>query len=296
MKLHVGGPARWEGLTLFPVWTDAPEGALGYVPAPQAPHHIAVREREDGPSVEQLVVEHGLPEPLLLLGGTLLVGGWQTRTLNTSVLVAAGSEVTLPVSCVEQGRWGGGIEHEVGLRPAPPSVRRVIGRSTSAARVAAAPSRASDQGAVWSEVAESQVRLAAPSPTGSLEESARQVEGRIEEAVRALRALRALPGQRGLLVGIDGQVVALEVFDRHEALLAWWDGLVGAAAMDALGLPAQATSSSAARRFARQATALPLKTAAGIGLNTEVAAAGADLVVEGTRLHDRLLHLIAYAA
>jgi hypothetical protein len=38
--------------------------------------------------------------------GEQLVGAKQNRILNMTVLVAAETEVTIPVSCVERGRWG----------------------------------------------------------------------------------------------------------------------------------------------------------------------------------------------
>lgn len=278
---------------LFPVWSEIEEGALGYLPAPGVVGDIGVGERPDGPAVEALVLTHHLPAPLLLLGGTLLVGGWQTRTLNTSVLAGTDAPLTVPVPCVEEGRWGGGGDHRVGSRLAPAlgaRHRRAQHRWGPARLDGLPPER---PGRRWSRVAASQDRLAAPSPTGSLEDAAEQVADRLADA---LLVLRPLPGQRGVVIGMAGRVVALQLFDRHDALLAWWDGLVAAAALDALGEAETATSSSAARRLARRLGGLQLHTAPGVGLAEEVAAAADGVVVEGTRLGDRLLHLIAYAA
>jgi hypothetical protein len=39
------------------------------------------------------------------------VGAKQNRILNMTVLVAVQTEVTIPVSCVEQGRWGYRARH-----------------------------------------------------------------------------------------------------------------------------------------------------------------------------------------
>jgi len=42
---------------------------------------------------------------VLILEGDELIGAGQNRVANSSVLINAGSELTLPVSCVERGRW-----------------------------------------------------------------------------------------------------------------------------------------------------------------------------------------------
>jgi hypothetical protein len=42
---------------------------------------------------------------VLILEGDELIGAGQHRVANSSVLVNAGSDITLPVSCVERGRW-----------------------------------------------------------------------------------------------------------------------------------------------------------------------------------------------
>ena len=42
---------------------------------------------------------------VLILEGDELIGARQNRVANSSVLVPAGSEIILPVLCVERGRW-----------------------------------------------------------------------------------------------------------------------------------------------------------------------------------------------
>ncbi len=41
----------------------------------------------------------------------VLAGGKQNRVMNTSVLVAAGATIEIPVSCAERGRWSRGRAH-----------------------------------------------------------------------------------------------------------------------------------------------------------------------------------------
>ena len=53
----------------------------------------------------ELLVENPLDADVLLYDGEELVGAKQNRILNVSVLAGAHSKLTIPVSCVEQGRW-----------------------------------------------------------------------------------------------------------------------------------------------------------------------------------------------
>ena len=45
------------------------------------------------------------PKPTLIIDGEELVGAKQNRVVNLTILVAAESELIIPVSCVEAGRW-----------------------------------------------------------------------------------------------------------------------------------------------------------------------------------------------
>ena len=90
----------------------------------------------------ELVVENPLDERVLLYDGEELVGAKQNRILNVSVLVEAKSALTIPVSCVEQGRWShvsrrrsmpagtSRTRSSAGARPR----RRLRGRSRAASR------------------------------------------------------------------------------------------------------------------------------------------------------------------
>ena len=96
---------------------------------------------------------NGTDRPLLLLDGEELIGAKQNRILNTTVLVAAHTEVTIPVSCVEQGRWGYRGRQ---LRPGDASLyaslraRKVAWVSQS---IRAGQGHTADQGEVWAHLA-----------------------------------------------------------------------------------------------------------------------------------------------
>ncbi|MDP9437654.1 MAG: hypothetical protein M3P49_02760, partial [Actinomycetota bacterium] len=88
----IGGPSEEEeGMTLLEV---ALEGGS-----------LRVEEIGESGSVPELRVVNGGCTAVLILEGDELIGAKQNRVVNSSVLVAASSELVLPVSCVERGRW-----------------------------------------------------------------------------------------------------------------------------------------------------------------------------------------------
>ena len=156
-----------------------------------------ITEVSEAGSVPFLKVANDADQPLLLLDGEELIGAKQNRILNTTVLVAAHTEVTIPVSCVEQGRWGyRGRQFHPGDASLFASLRAKkaawVSRSVRAGR-----GHMADQGRVWAQLACRANELDVDSLTGAM----RDVYARHETDMTAARqALAAQPGQVGALV------------------------------------------------------------------------------------------------
>ena len=105
-EIRVGEPIRHEALAVFPLFSP-PEGDVEYLLSDEAiaAGSVTVEEVSEGGSVPNLLVTNHGDSRVLFLEGEELRGAKQNRVLNTSVLVAAHSKTTIPVSCVEQGRW-----------------------------------------------------------------------------------------------------------------------------------------------------------------------------------------------
>ena len=66
---------------------------------------LRLEEMHESGGMPELRVVNGGAKRVLLLEGDELIGARQIRVVNSSVLVPAGSDIVLPVSCVERGRW-----------------------------------------------------------------------------------------------------------------------------------------------------------------------------------------------
>jgi hypothetical protein len=197
LRIHVGQVTHRGPLTAFPVWTDAPSPPRDYFTGADA--SVDVAERTGTPTVDQLVVTNRGQHPVLLLAGELLEGGWQTRALTATTLVAPGQPSVQQAVCVEEGRWGGDIAHRRQARRVPFAVRARFDRPDA-------------QQAVWDRVRDYD-SVAGPSETGSLTD---RLDRTASVADDLTGGLRPLVGQRGLLVGIAGRPACSGVRQRAD--------------------------------------------------------------------------------
>jgi len=244
--LHLGAGTMAGPLTVFPIWTDAPV-ARRRPYATTLADGGAVTEAAGGPSVGGVTVTNPGPRPLLLFEGTVLDGGWQHRAIVHDVLVPAGVPLDVPVACVEQGRWHGSTTQRTSRRQVPLAVRGAL-RGIRREVAAGTRSTGVDQGDVWRRVSRYE-RVYGGSATSSLVD----VQDRAAREVDALVVgLRPLYGQRGVLVGVAGHPVLLEVFDHPRTLAEQWDAIVRAVALDAVGVPEIPTPGYRARAFVQR--------------------------------------------
>lgn len=104
--LKLGRAQAHQNMALFPLLaSDA--GAPYYMTLEEAfeQGNLEVREKDQAGSVPELLLINQGPMSVLIVAGEELVGAKQNRIVNATFLIQANTEVILPVSCVEQGRW-----------------------------------------------------------------------------------------------------------------------------------------------------------------------------------------------
>ena len=186
---------------------------------------VAITEVDGGGAVRKLRLESRAGRPVLLVDGELLEGAKQNRTLDLSILVPPGQAMTVPVSCVEEGRWSwrrGSFAPGRGILFASARARKARRVSERMAAAAGGDPRhlhtgLADQHEVWDAVRAKLRRLGVENGTSDLEAAYRSAPLREREAGCAERIAEARPGQVGAVFGLEGRWLGVELFG-HPAL------------------------------------------------------------------------------
>lgn len=279
-KIHVGRSYRVANLEWFPVWTDAAVAPRTYV-TNFDPQQVKVAE-QDQANVGGLQIENTTQEPVLLFEGTLLEGGWQHRALTRTVLVPAASVVSLPVVCVEQGRWGGASNQIIGTKVASAGIRAGLRGLRKEGQFVS--QSFADQGDVWHKVE----RLAQESNTHMPSQSFVEMRNNLDVRMQ-IEKIVALAGQRGVVIAIGGHPVALELFDHPDTLAERLDSIVRGYIAESMLRDFVATPSSRVRTFVDRTERQALSE--DVDANRKRTTSNAHVASEALFESDVLLHL-----
>jgi hypothetical protein len=294
-KLRVGNPLRHEALSVFPLFAE-PTGDIDYRLSGEAlaDQSVLVEEVSEGGSVPNLLVENKGDVRVLFLEGEELVGAKQNRILNTSVLIAAHTKIKIPVSCVEQGRWGYKSRYFGSSGSHSPSkLRRTLKASVSQA-VRENRGHTSDQGAVWQEVASLHASHGVASGTAAMSDAFDTHQDRIASFKEKLKYVE---GAVGVAAAIGGKVVAVDLFDKPSTCQKVWDRLLSGVVFDALeaGTTDQSASVADVEQLVGAAGDLPWQQATAVGEGEEYRAESQQgdhasaLTFEGAVVHGSLV-------
>ena len=289
VNASVGRPITRLGISLFPVYLPGnhlPKIATG-------PDSGLVIDELPAAQVPQLVVINPTDTPVLVVEGEQFVGGAQNRTANVSVLVPAGAKVEIPVSCLEQGRWGAYRDFEYGRTFSHRRVRRAKQHSV-AMSMAMAGSRSSDQGAVWGAIENEITNMDLDAPTHAMADADQAFERDWDRSAVAeeLCGLGPLPGQCGVVVTHGHRAVSAEVFGSPDLLAPHWNALVRSHLLERPTAGDRPSATAALKLLGRFAEAESVDSP-GIGLGVELhvrtgRVTGQALTLDGSIVHTSL--------
>ena len=231
-KLELGKPISFKRLTMFP-FTGLAGRSIDYLTLDEAHKDgsASVSEVSETGSVPDLRFLNNGDKPVFLLDGEELLGAKQNRILNLSILVPGNSEINIPVSCVEQGRWSYNSDYFRSSDRSYFSKGRAKKARMVSNSLSGGMSARSDQGEVWRDVAEKTASFSVNSASDAMSDVFEAERGRIDEFVENIHHI---PEQAGALFAIDGEVAGFDAFDKPSTLRKLLPKLVRSYALDAL--------------------------------------------------------------
>jgi hypothetical protein len=253
---------------------------------------VIITEISSGGSVPELKLVNKSPDKVLVVDGEELMGAKQNRIVNASFLIAALSEIVIPVSCVEQGRWSyRSAKFSSGEKVMPPSMKRENQRNVAFSLERGAGYR-SDQGMIWNEIEEKARRMKVKSSTGAMADLFEDQKGKLDDY---LKAFHLMDNQVGALFAINGGIVGMESFGHWQTFSKFFKKLIQSYALDALdwleeGKEEKEVPPADVRRFLEGVQNAPQKTYPSLGLGENIRfqgpfVSGAALIYNGTVFH-----------
>lgn len=231
-ELTVEDVVSFEKLAFAPL-TRPDSFDLDYITLEEATRSgsATVKETSMEGTVPELRFENVGDQAVLLLDGEELIGAKQNRIVNLTILAPANSELSIPVSCVEAGRWHhDSAEFSVSDR-AMFSVARARKSEDISASLMRSGTRNSRQGEVWEDISMKAAQMDCVSPTEAMASMFEAHEGNLEEYAAALQAVA---NQVGAVFLINGQIAGIELFDHTTTMNKMMPKLVKSYALDAI--------------------------------------------------------------
>lgn len=166
---------------------------------------VSIKEKEDE-SVNQLTLTNSSAMPLFMLAGEVILGGKQDRIIGANTIIAANTTQSVPVFCVEHGRWD--------------NTSKVFnsGQALAHGRLRGNASYAG-QSEVWAEVsAKNELRKTVNGTDTYRQVAKQQTGGALAASEKKLRdALAAIaPADRARMIGyvvtLNGKVATIDRF------------------------------------------------------------------------------------
>jgi hypothetical protein len=289
-RVAVGTPRSFEPLTLHPLIAVSPSSPrLILFDEALARGLVEVTEVSSSGTVPNLKIANRADLPVCVLEGQELQGGKQNRVVNVTLLVAARSEMEVPVSCVERGRWAYRSERFSSGSYSSVSLRSVLRASVGRA-VASGQGYRSDQGAIWEEVDSTLDRTGQLSATSSLADGYAAALPDVEPLIEAFPVEE---GQVGILVSARGRPIALELFPDPRSYARVRRKVLGAYAFAVLYDPPRAARIADVAGFLGALDGIEPRRSPSVGLGTDLRADTAELSVTALELDGEYVHASA---
>lgn len=289
--IQLGEPVLHRGIVIAPLFPRV-QPRVDYITLEEAvPLGFRVTEVDSAGSVPELLAKNPLDSNVLLYDGEELMGAKQNRILNISALVPEVSEIRVPVSCVEEGRWR---SRTMAFTPARHTAYAALRRRKAELLSADPLAHGLPQAGVWDDVSSKARRLQAHAPTRAQSDI---FVSRQEDLSALRRAFPPVPGQSGAIFALGSDAVALDYVSRPRAFESLYPKLLDGYLLDALErLDGAAASGAALETFVEHIDAAQRSRRRSVGLGDDMRLRAKDVVGSGLEVEDELVQLSAFSS
>ncbi len=295
--LTLGTKQSYRNMAVFPLLCDR-EGSSDYLLLDEALEEnlIAITEVDESGTVPELKVENRSEKNLLILDGEELVGAKQNRIVNVTILIAAHTTLTIPVSCVEQGRWSYQSRRFTSKERIMPSRMRMKKSAAVYNSLLNDGSFTANQSETWDMINEKLSAHSVDSATASMGDIYDQEEDVIDDY---MKHFSPLDNQAGMVVMINNQVIGSDCFARHATLQRTFPKLVKSYVLDAIDANEKKkkylSSSQKATFFLGDVGKCLVKERPSISLGTDIRLVSQKVIGSALSVDDEVVHLTAFA-
>jgi hypothetical protein len=291
-----GAEQRYRNMTVFPLLCDR-ESTADYLLLDEAldAQLIHITEVGESGSVPELKVENRSDRNLLILDGEELVGAKQNRIVNVTLLIAAHASLTIPVSCVEQGRWSYQSQRFMSKERVMPPRMRMRKSAAVYSSLVNSGTYEGNQGETWNLIHEKMADLGVSSQTGALGDIYDQQHDVIDEY---LKHFTAEDRQTGMLVTINNRVIGCDCFASHDTLKKTFSKLIKSYVLDAIDADAGKKGTTAtgphASPFLKDVRNCLTQERPSLSLGTDIRLVSQTIIGSALSLNDEIIHLTAF--
>ncbi len=292
-EIEVMDPISTDGFQLFGL-KRLRRSELSYLTFDEALRDglIDITEINESGSVPELKLWNHADRLVFLMSGEELQGAKQNRVLNVSIMVGARSDISIPVSCVEAGRWRYTSRKFSSSGTAAHSfLRAKMSKDiTNSYRMLGVPR--SNQTNVWQEISRKLGKMASRSPSEALNQIYMDYESLLN---KTMDALKVPTGASGCVFVSGGRIVGMDLFDQPRTFEKLWLKLLPCYVIDVI------EESNQSANLTREDVAAWLKTALvakaekfdspGLGDDVRLEGenlAGAALLLQGEAVHTEM--------
>lgn len=194
---------------------------------------IEIREISKAGDVNNLNVFNLAKDYVFIMDGDILEGAKQNRVVNTSVLLAPNSKMTLPVSCVEQGRWNFVSDKFKDAHYTAPMKMRANKAQKVRENLYRSRGHESDQGEVWDDVNNYGMSFKVNSATANLSDI---YTNKAKDFEKFVEAFKINCESNGMALFVRKQLLSIDTFHRRDIYEQYFKKILKSASFETYNL------------------------------------------------------------